>query len=505
MKVILAGYNLDADVINELKAAQPEREDVTPETLSASYARISRDPRPIDEIRRDARVEVERTRRSNKAIIFKMGHHSVAEHAVFNFDIIGASRLAMEEVEHFRLCSYTEKSQRYITLEDDFVIPEEIQSSPHKSDFIAIIQKQNAFYHKAFAALKDYVFEKYPELAADPKNHSLLEGWAKEDARYITPLATEAQVGQTINARNLELLFRRFASSPLSEVRALGREMFARVKDVAPSIILFTEANDYDQKTHAELTRYIQDTFTSYPTDAGGKTGERKNSVTLLQHTPGGDDVVLAALLQQGNIPGLAASRVILSLGQTEKTALMKEALKYMEFFDSAPRAFELAHLQYEVIISAACFGQLKRHRMATIIPQSYDPDLGVTVPVSITETGLENEFTGVINETNTAYGRIARQLPQAAPYVLTNAHRRRVLVGVNLRELYHIARLREDHHAQWDIRDLSQKMTALAKEIMPVSCMLLCGKDSYAERYQEMFGALPKCAEIPQPGGASG
>jgi len=48
-----------------------------------------------------------------------MGHHSVAEHAVFNLDILGVSRYVMEELEKFRLCAYTEKSQRYITLKKD--------------------------------------------------------------------------------------------------------------------------------------------------------------------------------------------------------------------------------------------------------------------------------------------------------------------------------------------------------------------------------------------------
>jgi len=94
MKVILAGYNVDSEVLEDLKKCSPPREDVTPETLSASYARISRDPRPVDELRAVSRKEVERARRSNRNIIFKMGHHSVAEHAVFNFDVIGVSRLA---------------------------------------------------------------------------------------------------------------------------------------------------------------------------------------------------------------------------------------------------------------------------------------------------------------------------------------------------------------------------------------------------------------------------
>ncbi len=135
MHVILAGYNVDREVIEELKKSSPSREDVTPEILSASYARISRDPRPVNELRAVARAEVEKARRSNQNIIFKMGHHSVAEHAVFNFDIIGVSRLAVEEIEKFRLCSYTEKSQRYITLKDDLFIPEEIKNSGKQSVF----------------------------------------------------------------------------------------------------------------------------------------------------------------------------------------------------------------------------------------------------------------------------------------------------------------------------------------------------------------------------------
>lgn len=135
MKINLAGYNLDSDVIEELKALSPGRLDATPETLSASYARISRDSRSIDELRKAARLEVESARKSNKTIIFKMGHHSVAEHAVFNFDIIGVSRLAMEYLERFRLCSFTEKSQRYITLGGEYTVPEEMRNSSFAKEF----------------------------------------------------------------------------------------------------------------------------------------------------------------------------------------------------------------------------------------------------------------------------------------------------------------------------------------------------------------------------------
>lgn len=158
MKVILAGYNVDSSVIDELKKNSPSLQNVTPETISAAYARISRDPLSVDTLRAVARTEVERARRSNKTIIFKMGHHSVAEHAVFNFDIINVSRLAIEEIEKFRLCSYTEKSQRYVKLEDGFLLPEEIKQAGKQKIFLAVIKAQNDLYHDLYKKLKPYFF-----------------------------------------------------------------------------------------------------------------------------------------------------------------------------------------------------------------------------------------------------------------------------------------------------------------------------------------------------------
>ena len=60
MDIILAGINLDYETIKELKASQPETENLTPETISAAYARISRNPLPVNELRNAARKELKR-------------------------------------------------------------------------------------------------------------------------------------------------------------------------------------------------------------------------------------------------------------------------------------------------------------------------------------------------------------------------------------------------------------------------------------------------------------
>ncbi len=463
MKVLLAGYNVDTDVLEDLKKNGHKRSDVTPETLSASYARISRDPRPIDELRKLARQEVEKSRKSNSTIIFKMGHHSIAEHAVFNFDIIGVSRLAFEEIEKFRLCAYTEKSQRYQKLEDDFVVPEEIKKAGFEKEFSAIIKKQNEFYH---------------EMVADEIE--------PEDARYITSLATQGQVGQTINARNLEFLFRRFSSHSLAEIRDLGKKMFSLVKEIAPSIILFTEANDFDQKTYKEL----QTQTSNLKLQSKGSVKE----VSLDGYTPDPDNVVIAALIHTSSqLTFKECLEQAKNMKEDEKKEVIKTCFKFAEFYDRPQREFEYVDLTYNVIISAAGFGQLKRHRMASITAQAYDPKLGITIPKAIKEKGYEDKFKQVADETSQLFSKIAEKDPVAAQYVLTNAHRKRVLIKLNARELYHVSRLREDKHAQWDIREISEQMTALAKQVMPLTMLFIGGKDHYTDIYQKQFGKKPK------------
>ena len=150
MKVLLAGLNVDYDLIKELKSKASHQSDITPETISAAYARISRSPKPVDELRRDALKEVEKARRSNRNIVFEMGHSSIAEHAVFNIDVLGVSRLLVEEIEKFRLCSYTEKSQRYVLFDKDYVVPEEIREAGLADVYIDTLEMQNDFYHSLY-------------------------------------------------------------------------------------------------------------------------------------------------------------------------------------------------------------------------------------------------------------------------------------------------------------------------------------------------------------------
>jgi thymidylate synthase ThyX len=129
---------------------------------------------------------------------------------------------------------------------------------------------------------------------------------------------------------------------------------------------------------------------------------------------------------------------------------------------------------------------------MSSQTVQAYDPSLGITVPPALAEVGLEAELRAFAGRCEALYGKLLEIAPAAAPYALTNAHRRRVLVTADLRELYHLVRLREDHHAQWDIRALAVEIRRAAEREMPLGSLLLCGKDGYVARFESVFGRKP-------------
>ncbi|HOX45380.1 MAG TPA: FAD-dependent thymidylate synthase [Myxococcota bacterium] len=477
LKVILAGHNVDRQALDLRLAGEREEEAgaLSPETLSAAYARISRDPRSVDVLRAESRREVDRARRSNQSIIFDMGHASVAEHATFNLDVLGLSRLAVEALERHRLVSFTEKSQRYTRLEGEHVVPQELQGGPLEADFRARVEALGGLYQELARALTAAAEAQDGGGARGRAARRALESRANEDARYALPLCAEAQLGMTVNARSLELIIARLASHELAEARQLGLALHAAVARVAPSVIRYTQATAFSRDTGPALAAQAERLLPARV--AAQSPGEP--AVRLAGHSPEPDRAVATALLFAHGRAGLeeclAAARALDAAGLR---ALFAEVYGRMQPWDALPRAWEAVTFTYELVLSAAAYGQLKRHRMSTQLAQPYEPGLGRTIPESVRRAGLTGALERELGRCEELWERAARVSPAAAAYCLTNAHRRRVLVGLNGRALGHFARLRCDAEAQWDIRALAGQMVAAAQAVMPFAGAFYGGKD---------------------------
>ena len=375
MRVILSGFNVDTTCLTEYQKRAKEiggmvagkdvsgiagsffddistLKGLTPETFPAAYARISRDPRGVDELRHEAVLEVEKARKLNEAIIFDMGHSSVAEHAVFNLDIIGISRLAAEELQRTRLASYTEKSQRYITLTDDYIISNEVKDSGFKDEFRDTVSSLNSVYHTLYKRLLPLMQRNHPDLTRNRKGETILDGWAKEDARYVVPLTTTTQMGMTANARVLEMTIRRLSASRLTEVRELSKKIYDAVFPMAPSVIKYTMGTPYDTETQGLISNTI-----AIP--EGSRRTDKKNPITLIDHTEDGDDRLAAALIfSNTGLDYPTSLEAVRGMAHDEKKNLIFTSFSHMESYDRVLREFETIELKFEAVLSASCFGQ---------------------------------------------------------------------------------------------------------------------------------------------------
>ncbi len=462
MQVTLAGYNIDSSLIRALNNPS-----ATPEVISAAYARISRSEKSVTELRGEALAELAKARRSNQTIVFDLGHASVAEHAVFNFDIIGISRLLTDSLETLRFASFTEKSQRYVTFAKDYVVPSELDQpgcQALKEIYCAVLDSLFVEYQASFEALKEYHASRSPELSAQD-----LDGRAKEDARYILPLATTTQLGMTLNARSLENLLRRLVSHPLREAGELYTELLNQAREVCPSLVRYVEAEPFEGS--------FQLLETGTPTEAWGD----EEPLRLVDSTPDAGDRILAALLyEQSQASWQRCRETVANLSAEARSELWEQVFAGIQPWSKMPRAFELADFILELNISESCWAQFKRHRVGTLIRQKRSLAALPVIPELIRAVGREEHWMELLNGASDLRANLTARSPHLAGYARTNADRVRVLVKMNLREIYHLVRLRSDAHAQWEINRLSHRIVEQLRAVAPQATALLCGKSEF-------------------------
>lgn len=463
MKVTLAGATLDRRFWKEDPAA-------TPETISAAYARISHSPKTIDKLRDEAVEHVESARRSNETIVYKMGHSSIAEHAVFNIDLEDCSRLLVEFVERHRLASFTERSQRYVFFGDKAPIqPPELNGS---------------VLGKMLSEIDAERFEMYNYLIGREELKAKYGDSLLEEARYILGLTCPTDIGMTVNARELEHILARASVHPLSEVRELSGLLRDAAGSLAPSLIKYTDEKPF-RKEAAEgmlraIGRFLEEGKGSREEIMPRRAGKVCSELPSMSEDP--ESEVIAALIFELTDMDLPTCRSIArDLDDDEMREFLRPVFEGYPVHASLPRAFEMMDIVFDLEISASAFAQLKRHRMATLITQRYSPRSWETPRIMLEDPDIAARYVDLMKRGAELHDRVKERFgPDVAQYCLCNADRRRVVLKMNLRELYHFVRLRSDVHAQSEIRRISDGISKVMVERYPVISSMLCGKDGF-------------------------
>jgi len=139
---------------------------------------------------------------------------------------------------------------------------------------------------------------------------------------------------------------------------------------------------------------------------------------------------------------------------------------------------FEHANYTFSVSgISRSCTHQLVRHRMASYLQQSLRAVVPTKwkLPQSMTSRKLGSEKYNHVVATVDHLFELYRELvdmgvpEEDARFILPIGTKTHIVVKMNARSLLHFFKLRLSKHAQWEIREMAQKMLEELNKVSPL------------------------------------
>jgi len=203
--------------------------------------------------------------------------------------------------------------------------------------------------------------------------------------------------------------------------------------------------------------------------------------VTLLSYTPSPQAVIYAAARQ------CYSSRDAQQIYQEREKISPQKIEKIVEYLIKKGHLSPLEHVSFTFSIrgiSRTCSHQLVRHRIASFSQQSQRyvdmQDFKFIVPPLISKNKeAEQVFLETVKYIKDRYLQLKEilekdknldkeKLNEDLRFILPQAVETKIVVTMNVRELFHFFSERLCYRAQWEIRLLANKMLALCKEVLP-------------------------------------
>ena len=430
---------------------------LTEEQTAVVFAMTSRSPEPFDKIAQQ--VSQTRAAEFNERWVLGYGHASVAEHAVVHMAMENISRLAADAVESNRLASYTEKSSRYQVIEANaFHVPAELKQHPilYRQYFQSMTGLFDQYRHSV-AALSHHVGQQQPrrEDESESAHQMRVRRQVTDSARAVLPAATLTNLGMTANARTMTHAITKLLSDELEEIHALGDTVRERAADIVPTLLKYAMPN--------EQVRKARSVPPPPPADAA-----HQRSATLINWDRDAARRVVWGLQYAASRDANSASQEPRQQDEAAAARVVAAELQGRHEHDPLPRALELTRYTAELVVDYGALRELRRHRMLTPISQPLRVIDGFTPVPLFFEAGREDILQAATASAEKLYTMLAGVSAALAQYAVLHAHRQRILIDLNLRELIELLRLRTSLRAHPAIRQPCLELEAAIRRVQP-------------------------------------
>jgi thymidylate synthase ThyX len=469
---------------------------VEPEVQAYAMAKYSRSALSMKESLKE--ISEQKAEQFLNTFYFQYGHRSIADLAHLAFAIEKLSILAAIILVDEQRWDGQERSTRYQNFKKSgYFIP----------DFSGDDSGSNEALKAEYCATVDFLFAEYdaftqemlryyttqvprPESMAEDAYTRTLRARAFDNSRYLLPLATNTSLGQIVNARTLETQIARLLSSSYPEVRRLGALLKDAAKDaaynvqseslrdlveeikaanpelgakaeqqllrptrVAPTLVKYANANEYENQTRNELEHAAAELMEGVPL-------HKAPLVDLVEDGPLEVEMAATLLYSACHHSYRQIQERVQGLTAAQRSEIIDLGMRHRGPHDELLRGFHAGQqFKFDILMDVGGFRDMHRHRRCTQIEQGFTRHHGYDTPPDVIAAGLEPRYEAAMQKVAHACDKAGASGPHATLYLLPMAYRKRTLFKMDFAEALYISELRSGPAGHFSYRNVAYAM----------------------------------------------
>lgn len=380
------------------------------------------------------------------------GHRSISEHDYLVFALENVTPIIEQTIISYRLTSFTIKSRRNVDFRNvGFYVPD-------FKDKNGVVLKDNKKIQSEYKKYMKSLFSKYGELV----DMEL----PVEDCRYILPYSYYSNIIMGLDANELlrmtsDMLYGKI--SHITEVNEFGKILANIINKYVPYLSKALEKEKekscYEDK-YDYLDEYVEN------------DNKLLKEACLTNYTKDADEIVLRNILvSRYHIPYKDTKKILDDL--VKKNENIKDRMIKSLIASKSQRELEQVIYSFETPISLAVLTHITRHRMHSLLIPDFVPLWNVgnyVIPDSI-KNKCEKVFRKIFSDNKKMLERFKSYgvRDEDLIYFYLSGNACNISTTMNGRVLEWVSRMRCCNKAQWEIRNIMNKVVADVKKVTPL------------------------------------
>jgi thymidylate synthase ThyX len=464
---------------------------VEPEVQAYAMAKYSRSALSMKESLKE--ISEQKAEQFLNTFYFQYGHRSIADLAHLAFAIEKLSILAAIVLVDEQRWDGQERSTRYQNFKKSgYFIPDFGNNAALRADYCGTVDFLFAEYEAFTQEMLRYYTAQVPqpEGMADDQYTRTLRARAFDNSRYLLPLATNTSLGQIVNARTLEQQISRLLASPYAEVRHLGallkdaardaaynvqseslralveeikaanpelgakaEQQLLRPTKVAPTLVKYANANEYESRTRTELEHAAKELIHGVPIHAAPL-------VDLVEDGPLEVEIAATLIYSACHHSYRQVTERVQSLTAAQRNEIVDLGLRHRGPHDELLRGLHAGQqFKFDILMDVGGFRDMHRHRRCTQIEQGFTRVHGYDTPPDVVTAGLEPRYTAAMQKVEQACEKAGANSLHTDLYLLPMAYRKRTLFKMDFAEALYISELRSGPAGHFSYRNVAYAM----------------------------------------------